>query len=385
MHKDDYQKNSELILDSQYQRSLRSTDKFEHKRVLFIGSESYDAPTITLIQGLSSLGFEIHTIRKQNINSFFVAKVITEPDPQSYDFVLSNLHWGTRWSLYSEYGLHACLKVLVDGDDNHREHNWQQKIERYKRRYVCAPPDEIKDMQLAPYRWLEDCGNYKPDIVFECQKMNGNGTIYLPFGIHQEYLDLDERLNWKERDIDIAHIPGPGIWRKITKVVLRAGSATSLLKQYRIFNEPVYGDILTPQPISDYISRDANVHSYHRWSVSLNYFRVLNRSRLLVYPNISRFPFWDSKRPWEAYAVGCAVLMKRPCIDTSRYPPEGIESTLVYKDERHLLGALKQLFRDEEKCRVICERAVARARKYFSARAIARYFLMQVYEQYQAS
>ena len=48
------------------------------------------------------MNFEILVYKKENINSWFCNKIIDslENIEDEIDFVLSNLHWGTRWSYY---------------------------------------------------------------------------------------------------------------------------------------------------------------------------------------------------------------------------------------------------------------------------------------------
>ncbi len=74
--------------------------KFKKKKVLFIGSESYDAPTINVIEGLHTLGFEILVYKKLNINSWFCNTIIDSLDSidDNIDFVLSNLHFIINWT-----------------------------------------------------------------------------------------------------------------------------------------------------------------------------------------------------------------------------------------------------------------------------------------------
>ena len=50
------------------------------KEVLFIGSESYDGPTITIIEGLYKLGYKIYVYKKTNINSWFCNIIIDSLD-----------------------------------------------------------------------------------------------------------------------------------------------------------------------------------------------------------------------------------------------------------------------------------------------------------------
>ena len=55
-----------MKLEEIYQETLNIEQKFTNKQILFIGSESYDGCTITVIEGLSKLGFKI-LVYKKNI------------------------------------------------------------------------------------------------------------------------------------------------------------------------------------------------------------------------------------------------------------------------------------------------------------------------------
>ena len=139
-----------LILEKIFQKAMNIEQKFKKKKVLFIGSESYDAPTIGVIEGLHTLGFKILVYKKLNINSWFCNTIIDSLDSieDNIDFVLSNLHWGTRWSLYQKL-THKVPYILIDGDD--RTHgdllsNWVNKYAKYCKSYRLEPLDEIKDI-----------------------------------------------------------------------------------------------------------------------------------------------------------------------------------------------------------------------------------------------
>ena len=107
------------ILEHTYKKTKNIEEKFIHKRVLFIGSESYDSPTICIIEGLNKIGFEILVYKKENINSWFCNTIINNLDniENNIDFIISNLHWGTRWSLYNNLN-HKVPYILIDGDDS---------------------------------------------------------------------------------------------------------------------------------------------------------------------------------------------------------------------------------------------------------------------------
>lgn len=365
-------------LEGIYDGSKDSEKYFTHKSVLFIGSESYDAPTITVLQGLSQIGFGIYTIKKPNINSWFCNQVIQDLCHLKFDFVLSNLHWGTRWSYYRKYNLAGYPKILIDGDDDLNQGDWRKKYNHYTTQYVCDPPESVRDLNWMPYRWVESLNDYQPDVVFTAQKQNDDShSVYLPFGIHKEYQTLYESKSTTERRIDFAHIPGPGKKRKSMGKLINELHYLKVVPG-RIHNSHVSGEKLIPGVIRDYVMRDDNVHSYHRWVMRKSYFELLNNSKVLIYPGIDKWPFWDSKRPWEAYASGCLVLMARPCINVKDYPVTEVCEHAVYDSIPEFILRCRYLYKHPDFLNELRVTAVQRACKYFSPRPIARYFLMRI-------
>lgn len=364
-------------LETIYRECPASEVKFKNKALLFIGSESYDAPTITVLQGLSKLGFAIYTLKKPNINSWFCNIVVEAVDHLKFDFVLSNLHWGTRWSYYEQYKLCSYPKVLIDGDDNHGQESWREKYARYARTYVYDPLQTLRDMELHPYRWVEPLGNYGPDLVFTAQKMPGDRTtLYLPFGIHEQYKALYERKPTEERNIDFAHIHGPGV-KRVELQRLLSSLARLRLVPGRVYAAETRGEEFVADEIRSQVANDNNVHSYHRWTLSREYFRVLNRTKVLIYPGVYHSQ-WDSKRPWEAYASGCLVMLANPEIDISEYPATQICDFAVFRSKFELVEKCWFLYLRPAFLDHVRRTAIERAWKYFSPEAVARYFLYKV-------
>lgn len=365
-------------LKSIYNESKDSEKYFTHKNILFVGSESYDAPTITVLQGLSQLGFRICTIKKPNINSWFCNQVVEDVCHLKFDFVLSNLHWGTRWSYYRKYNLAGYPKVLINGDDDLNQGDWRKKYSHYTTQYVCDPPESVRDLNLMPYRWVESLCDYQPDIVFTAQKqLDDSHSIYSPFGIHEQYKTLYQGKSTSERKIDFAHIPGPGKRRKSMKNLINLFHRLKIVPGC-IHNSHVTGEKLIPDVIRDYVMNDVNVHSYHRWVMRKSYFEVLNNSKVLIYPGIDKWPFWDSKRLWEAYASGCLVLVARPCIDVKDYPVTEVCEYAVYDSVLEFISKCRHLYKHPDSLDELRVKAVQRSWKYFSPRPIARYFLMRI-------
>lgn len=366
------------ILKSIYEESKDSEKYFAHKSVLFIGSESYDALTITVLQGLSQLGFRIYTIKKRNINSWFCNQVVEDTGPFKFDFVLSNLHWGTRWSYYCKYNLAGYPKVLIDGDDDLNQGDWRKKYGYYTTQYVYDPPESVKELNLMPYRWVEPLYDYQPGAVFTAQKQPcDSNLVYLPFGIHEQYKEVYRDKKTFETRIDFAHIPGPGKKRKSMKNLINILHRLQVMPG-RIHNTRVIGEELIPDAVRDYVVDGHNVHSYHRWVTRRSYFSLLNNSKVLIYPGIDKWPFWDSKRIWEAYASGCLVLMARPCIDVKDYPVTGVCEFAVYDSVLEFISKCRYFYKHPDFLDELRVNAVRRAWEYFSPCSIARYFLMNI-------
>jgi hypothetical protein len=390
------------VLEDTFQKCLGIENKFPKKKVLFIGSESYDGATITIIEGLHNLGFEILTFKKDNINSWFCNVIIDDLTEinQNVDFVLSNLHWGTRWSLYDDINtnmiqtahlIQTCLKkvpyILIDGDDRIQENkisDWKIKYEKYLKQYKGAS-EEIKNKMLSPYRWMEPMlENYSPDVVFMSHKFKINtDQIYLPFGINKSYF-TEQSINSK-RTIDVCHIPGPGRYRQVTENILNNAKEGNLHDK-NVWNQYVYGDMNVDDRIKNNCENDDNVHSWHRWRVCKDYQNTLVNSKINIISLINTYnsPGWESKRPYEGMAFGCFIMFqKQPDFDNQSYPIEEIDEDMLFKFEDYngMIDKCKYLLENpdvlEEK-RVKCHE---KAMKYFTSEPITRYFLFSILEK----
>lgn len=353
-------------------------NNYKHKKILFIGSESYDGSTITLIEGLNKLGFTIYTYKKTNINSWWCNTIIEDIEPilNDIDFVLSNLHWGTRWSLYKKIPKNIP-RILIDADDRIGNNNtWKDKFNKYWRQYKQNPPENIKNSILSPYRWIEHIDDYTPDIIFMSQKTNKDkNVIYLPFGINDFY--NKQFTNNKDRKYDFTNIPGPGKYRTElnNKMHLCPG---------KVHNKQSYGNWIPIPEIDDFIKKDKNVHSWHRWRLNEGYFNVLNDTKVFVFPGNGDCGF-DSKRPWEALSCGCLLLFHAPeDVEHGGITEYSIKhlwekSIFKFRNYNDLKDICNQLYNDKdylEQQRKIC---YENAQRYFNSIPIAKYFLLQVY------
>jgi len=364
------------ILKSIWQKSQGVEKKFKHKAILFIPTESYDAATITILQGLQELEWRVFTIGKPNINSWFVNEVIEDPSKVKFDFVLSNLHWGNKWSLYKYRSLLDRFKVLIDGCDNRQCGSWREKYEKYRKRYASVPSGAQMEKELQTYRWMESLYGYKPDLVFTSQKPFGDKTCYLPFGIHREYLRLREGKSGGERRIDFANFPGPGSGRARLRKFL---ASTKLPGQ--VHNSMISGQSIIPRKIHRFVKTGNNVHSWHRWISHQDYFKTLNDTKVLIYPNVyTERAHWDSARIWEAYASGCLVLLEKPNVDMSQYPVTELCKEAQFTDLRDLVGKCERLHSNQGRLEQLRLEAVEGALRYFSSTSLARLFLWRVFE-----
>jgi len=371
------------VLEEAQARCQGIEEKFAFKAVLYVGSEAYNAQTITLLEGLQELGFTVYTLFKPNINSWFCNRVLSSLRGVGFDFVVSDLHWGTRWEYYDTFGLLPHLKVLLDGDDNPHGVDWQSKLVLNSLRYPDALPEIVKLQEMQPFRWMEAHGEYKPDVVFAAQKSTlDEGVHYLPFGIQREYATWAENRPIAQREIDFAHIRGAGTCREHTEQYL-ADLVERRAVAAQIFNAEARGEVVFPQAIAALCQRElkgSNVHSYFRWGLDREYYRLLNRTKALIYPGINPGAWWDSKRPWEAYASGCLVLMAQPGVDEGDYPVSQICPQAVYRSDEELAEKMGALSRDTVLFERLRQEAVMRALTYFSPAPLARYFLHKVYQ-----
>jgi len=362
------------MLEKVWRKSRNVEKKFKHKAILFVPTESFDAPTITVMQGLEKLGWAVYVIGKPNVNSWFVNTVIGDLRKVKFDFVLSNLHWGNRWDHYERYDLHDCFKVLIDGCDNRKAKNWKEKFVKYRKRYAGHPTEEVMVKELQPHRWTMPLGGYEPDAVFTSQKPFGDGTFYLPFGIHRGWRRYAEGKICRERKIDFANVPGPGTGRQELTAFL---SRRDVKLPGRLHSGKVKGPGVTE--LRDFVDRDGNVHSYHRWVSHPAYYRLLNDTKILIYPNVyADRPHWDSMRVWEGYASGCLCLLEKPSVDMAQYPATNLCEAARFSSHRELIERAGWLHRNQGRLEQFRLKAVEGALKYFTPVSLARYFLWKI-------
>lgn len=386
-----------MLLEEIYLKTKNIENKFPKKKILFIPTESYDDPGITIIEGLNKLGFEILVYKKNNINSWFCNKIVKNLDniEDKIDFVISNLHWGTRWSLYKKLK-HKVPYILIDGEDRlhdwskHKEwkrSNWKDTIECREKKYKKNPPEKIKDMELSPYRWVEDLGDYKPDIIFKSQKYKINkDCIYLPFGIKEWYYKYNQNKGIDKRKTDIIHIGGKcaGDYRKIMSEFMNKYDNKH---KFNIFNDLVYGDTQCDNKIKNFIDKDKNIHSWHRWRCCEKYYNKLNDSKILINHGIDKYnaPGWDSKRVWEAVSQDCFVLyQKQKDFDNSEYPIEEIcgYSNYEFDNFNNLKEKMEYLLLNPKFFEKKRQKFLKNGKKYFDSVTITRYFLWNIKNQY---
>lgn len=363
------------LLESLYRANLSIEEQFKYRAILAILPESFELPIVTILEGLQELGFTIYVIGKSNINSWFANTVIDDPRKVDFDFILSAFHWGTRWDYFEKFRLHSHFKVLIDACDNRGAGYWEAKYQEYRKRFQAPlPPTNIMMEELQPYRWIMPLGDYKPDLVFASQKVpSDQETHYLPFGIRRGFLELYEGREGKEREIDFAAIPGYGPKRRKLEIFFNEGKLPG-----HTFNMPIWGRKIVPKGIASLagINNFGNDASYGAWVLWEDYFKVLNSTKCLVYPGISeKTAWWDSKRPWEAYASGCLVLLEKPSVDMAGYPVMELCPEVIYDSLSGLTEMCNRLYSDLERLEVLRKTTCLLARRYFTSLPLARYFL----------
>ncbi len=363
-------------LNAIYERALTISPRFKHKRLLFIGSESYDAPVVTVIQGLQDLGFEVFTIGKPNMNSWFCNHVVDSPDGIHFDFVLSNSAWGTRWSDYDRFNLRRFPMVLIDGDDNPMGLvSWREKHSLNRSRYPVADAAEM-DAIIPQWRWMDSAIPPDPAVVFCSQRHpDDDESVFLPFGIQREHLGFSRSIPFEERSLDFVCFLGSGRARKLMHWFLKIGGGMGVFPG-KLAVEATHGPYFVPALLRHSHKMDPDL--FRCWAFDETYFDRLNHAKALVYPGVAGLPFWDSRRPWEALANGCLVLYGPPTIALGDYSLAGLSPFLQYN---HLLDLTQKawfLTRHPEAFKTLQTETIQAAKKYFSPKAIARYFLMEV-------
>jgi hypothetical protein len=345
-------------------------DHYPHKAVLYIGSEQYDPMTITLLEGLQELGFTIHTIGKPNVNSWFCNQPVDVQyiEDTPVDFAISNLGWGIRWSLYNV--LPACPKVFIDSQvvKKPTATTWHRKDCRYK--VQEKPPDEqLDDLQIQPYRWFEDVGDYEPTLTLTAQPFTGYDAVYQPIGIQHAFTNASTFPKSNTRDTPFTYIP--------LKNKRRVDDWVTELENCHV-ERNIRGMTIVDSEIAQLIADDGGdgVHGWRYWMFYEGYYDLLNRTQVLVYPNN-----WASRRPWEALACGCLLMMERPSIDMSAYPITNVAPFCVFESKEELLGKVGYLSAHPAQAERMRQEAAKMAIKYFAPVPLARRMLWHLWDR----
>lgn len=364
-------------LEFLYQQNLDIEAQFRHKAILAILPECHALSIEVLTQGLQELGIKVYVIGKPNINSWFMDEVIDDLRRVKFDFVLGSFRWGTRWDHYDKFNLHNRFKVLIDTNDNRGAGYWKGKHAHFRKRFrKCMPPEEIAGRRVQPYRWIMPIGDYEPDLVFASQNDPRYKKVhYLPFGIARKFLELYEGKTGKDRRIDFTYIPGAGPKRKELAAFLAKNRLPG-----RTFNKTARGERILPEAIVKLIEEANPKWADHYRASALwgDYFKVLNDTKVLIYPGLRNTAHWESSRPWEGYASGCLVLLREPNIDMSEFPVTELCKKAVYNSLGGLVGRCKWLYNNQDTLEKLRLETVRRALKYFTPAPIARHFLSVV-------
>jgi hypothetical protein len=233
------------------------------------------------------------------------------------DFALSSLHPQTPWHLYEQMDV---LKVLIEDGDG--KLTWREKYGRYTD--------------------AEPLGEYEPDVVFAIQKAVDYVAFYLPYGMRWEHLALGEDRPWSERRYDFAAIKG-------------AAPKQQQLYEWMCCTNELPGRVFNNEADGPEV-----------W-------KILNDTRVYIYPGLRSGLQWDSELLWMAMAAGCILLAEVPPIDVEQYPLYDVVYT--YSDFPPRLGYDPD--KDYEPARAYLSE---QARRYFKPAPIARYFLQRIWD-----
>lgn len=366
-----------MILEEIHHKSCHAEDAFKYKKILFIPSEKYDPGAITIMQGLQKLGFAVYTIGRGNISSWWFNRIIHKPWRYKFDFVLSNMGVGIKWSFYDKYNLRGHLKVLLDGGENRANSpTWREKHAIREREYPRCPPSEREwHKELHRYRWMESLGSYEPDVVFTCHKNHGDEeTFYWPHGIHEQSLAYYQGKSGFERAIDFTNIPGRQAGRNRLTAFVALGKLPG-----KVHNRRAKDRAVIPSEIAHLIEQDAvrGAHAWRRWIYRPDFYAILNSTKVFIYPNIVPYQ-WGSMRIWESLASGCLALIEHPVVEMSQYPVTELCPMAQFADYDELVDKAKWLYSDQDRLECLRLQVHEGALRYFTAIPMARYFLWRI-------
>lgn len=355
-------------------RCTNIEEQYPNQAVLYIGSEQYDAMTVTVIEGLRELGFTVYTPDKPNINSWFCNSIAETEEIADgtipIDFAISNLGWGVQWSMYDkDEGIVPNVpRILIDSDVARGNLTWQQKASKLKEKLLEIPPEEmsILDMPIQPYRWTEDEGDYIPDVIFTAQPFDEYDAVYQPIGIQRAFDDVASSLPQTET-IPFVYIP---LNRK-----RRVDDWVVELDKPVIIERNIRGMTIVDPDIAQLVASGGKdgVHGWDQWMFYEGYYDLLNKARCVIYPD-----HWGSRRPWEALACNAFLLMEKPSIDMSDYSIIDAMPFCTFGSKEELAGKVSWLSahpNQMEKMRIDAGRM---ASQYFDCVPLARRMLWYI-------
>lgn len=322
-------------------------DRFPNKAVLFVGSEEYDYPTITILEGLQDLGFTIYTLKKPNINSWFCNQVIDSTSGLKIDFALFNVGWGTRWSYYNRYQLRRFPIVLI----NSTRATWLNALSHIHISHIYmevdkSAPDDADTLDIQPYRWAEmPSSSYAPDVLFSLYISSGG--LNLPLGIHREFSNLAGTLSKVDRSTDLVGI---------------------------VSLQEATGELIVPVEVAKFVSNDLGIHQWQRWANWKGGFDLLNSSAMyLANTGINHESLWKS------LACGCLPFIPDPKT-ASAYQVTDITPFTVYKSQDELTDKVDWLTEHPDLLNRLRQDCETLAIEYFTPAPLAKRFLHLVRE-----
>jgi len=356
------------------ERYSHSEDLLENRSVLFVGSEQYDGHTITILEGLAELDFDIYTLHKPNVSSWRWNQVIDSTAGREFDFVLSNTGWGTRWDYHRRYKLSRFPNVLIDSMPGNVP--WDRKLEVLASE--CNDPDARPDddMLAEPvlnYRWCASVGSYSPDVTFSALPGQPD-TVYLPHGIHSRFTEQGKihAQTKGEREHLVTYVSPKGI--------LEDRDVPSDMPHLHVVPRPS-GEALIPTEIADHIKHDTQgLHGWSEWIEYKGIYQLLAQSHIVLID--STYPGWTSKLPYQALACCCLLMVEKCCV-VSDYPLTRLSPFTVYESQDEFRNKIDWISNHVDQMRRMQLDSTELAYQHFTSVPLARRFLHHVWETLQ--
>ena len=106
---------------------------------------------------------------------------------------------------------------------------------------------------------------------------------------------------------------------------------------------------------------------------------MLNNSKVIIYPGVDNFSFWDSKRPWESLMMGCVVLYRVPETITNDYPIR-LSKFCECTNLEELKEKMIKLYKDSDLLEKVRKESILNFNKFYTSVALSKYLLLKIHK-----